>query len=324
MIGTTACMTAISIPFRSHVGVMLGILASTFVLLFLGGCAMAPVQDVRFFNTAFTEFSEASQPLFDDLAMAERRQGKEAAEAKARRNAFQGNCAGISWMKVGFIDGFCVDDAYYFSEIGDPPATRRFREGIRVIGRYAEVLLVLAEGRNLDETSAQVQSLGGNIAALASMASGPAAGTAFAGALAALDPIIRDAAQQKNIEEMKRLVLAGSPHVKKLIGSLRDGAPEVFNTLIFQSVKGATDPESLANKVAAKGHLDRIAAYRAAVSNYVVLLDELEHTFDELVAAVQRPRNTASLALITDRSNRLAAHADAWRRVYSGLRAGGA
>lgn len=322
--GIRAHMKVILAPFQSRVSATLGVFAPALVLLLLAGCAMAPVQEVRFFNTAFADFSEASQPLFDDLAIAERRQGKEAAETKARRNSFQGNCAGIGWMKVGFIDGFCVDDASYFSEIGDPPATRRFRDGIRVIGRYAEVLLLLAEGRNLDETSAQIQSLGGNIAALASMASGPAAGTAFAGALAALDPIIRDAAQQKNVEEVKRLVLAGSSHVKKLIGSLRDGAPEVFNTLIFQSVKGATDPESLTNKVAAKGHLDRIAAYRAVVSNYVVLLAELDHTFDELVAAVQRPRSTVSLALVADRSNRLAAHADAWRRVYSALRVGGA
>lgn len=307
----------------SRLSTTLGVSASMFVLLLSAGCAMAPVQEVRFFNTAFTDFNEASQPLFDDLAIAERRQGKEVAEAKARRNSYQGDCAGIGWMKVGFIDGFCVDDAYYFSELGDPPATRRFREGIRVIGQYAEVLLTLAEGRNLDETSARIQSLGGNIAALVSMASGPGAGAAFTGALAALDPIIRDAAQQKNVEEMKRLVVAGSPHVKKLIGSLRDGAPEVFNTLIFQSVKGATDPESLTNKVVAKSHLDRIATYRAAVSNYVVLLTELDHTFDELVIAVQQPRNTVSLALVADRSNRLAAHADAWRRVYSSLRSGG-
>jgi hypothetical protein len=322
--GSRIHMTIISTPFHSRVSVTLGVSAFMFVLLLLAGCATAPVQQVRLFNTAFADFNGASQPLFDDLAIAERRQGKEVAEAKARRNSYQGDCAGIGWMTVGFIDGFCVDDAYYFSEIGDPPATRRFREGIGVIGQYAEVLLVLAEGRNLDETSAQVQSLGANIAALVSMSSGPGAGAAFTGALAALDPIIRDAAQQKNVEEVKRLVLAGSPHVKKLIGSLRDGAPEVFNTLIFQSVKGTTDPESLTNKVVAKSHLDRIAAYRAAVSNYVVLLAELDHTFDELVVAVQRPRNTVSLALVTDRSNRLAAHADAWRRVYSALRAGGA
>ena len=51
---------------------------------------------------------------------------------------------------------------------------------------------------------------------------------------------------------MKRLVLSGAPLLKKLIESLRAAAPEVFNTLIFQSVKGVTSPEALDNKTVAK------------------------------------------------------------------------
>jgi hypothetical protein len=107
-----------------------------------------------------------------------------------------------------------------------------------LIGDYSEVLLILAEGRNLDEASAQVQALGQNIAALISVASGPGAAAGLTGVLGALDPIIRDAAQRRNLDEMKRLVLSGAPLLKKLIETLRAAAPEVFNTLIFQSVKG--------------------------------------------------------------------------------------
>src|SRR5947209_1305875 len=111
--GIRAHLLVVLTSLLGRMSAMLGVAGPIFGLLLLGGCAMAPVQEVRFFNTAFSDFSEASQPLFDDLAIAERRQGKEVAEAKARRNSFQGNCAGIGWMKVGFIDGFCVDDAYY-------------------------------------------------------------------------------------------------------------------------------------------------------------------------------------------------------------------
>ncbi len=294
------------------------------MLLVIASCAVAPVQEVRFFNNAFITFNEASQPLFDDLAIAERRQGQTVAEANAKDNTFQGECAGIQWAKVGFIDGYCTTDAPYYSEIGDPPTTRRIRDGIRLIGRYSEVLLTLAEGRNLDETSAQIQNLGGNIAALIAMGAGPGGGAAFTGALAALDPIIRDAAQRKNVEEMNRLVLAGAPHVKRLVISLRDGAPAVFNTLIFQSVKGITSADALKSPVIAKNHLDRISNYRIVVSNYVVLLGQLQNTFDELVTAVQQPSNPASVAFVAEKSARLAAHADTWRRVYSTLRGAGA
>jgi hypothetical protein len=293
-------------------------------LTILTSCAVAPVQEVRLFNSAFITFNEASQPLFDDLAIAERRQGQNVAEANAKDSAFLGECSGILWAKVGFIDGYCTNDASYYSEIGDPPTTRRIRDGIRLIGRYSEVLLTLAEGRNLDETSAQIQNLGGNIAALIAMGAGPGGGAGFSGALAALDPIIRDAAQRKNIEEMNRLVLAGAPHVTKLVMSLRDGAPAVFNTLIFQSVKGVTSTDALKNPVIAKNHLDRISTYRIVVSNYVVLLGELQNTFDELVTAVRQPKNTASVAFVAEKSARLAVHADAWRRVYSTLRGSGA
>ena len=294
------------------------------MLSVIASCAVAPVQEVRLFNNAFITFHEASQPLFDDLAIAERRQGQTVAEANAKDNAFQGECAGILWAKVGFIDGYCTTDAPYYSEIVDPPTTRRIRDGIRLIGRYSEVLLTLAEGRNLDETSAQIQNLSGNIAALIAMGAGPGGGAAFTGALAALDPIIRDAAQRKNLEEMNRLVLAGAPHVTRLVTSLRDGAPAVFNTLIFQSVKGITSADALKSPVIAKNHLDRISNYRIVVSNYVVLLGQLQNTFDELVTAVRQPSNPASVAFVAEKSARLAAHADTWRRVYSTLRGAGA
>jgi len=300
------------------------VLAFSLALAILSSCAVAPIQEVRLFNSAFTTFSEASQPLFDDLAIAERRQGQTVAESKAKKNGYQGECAKIGWMNMGFIDGYCNDDAPYFSEIGDPPTTRRIRDGVRLIGRYSEVLLTLAEGRNLDETSAQIQNLGGNIAALIAMGAGPGGGAAFSGVLGALDPIIRDAAQRKNVEEMNRLVLTGAPHVTKLIASLRDGAPAVFDTLILQSVRGVTSAEALKSPVITKIHLDRISTYRVAVSNYVVLLGELKNTFEELVTAVQQPRNPATVAFIAERSARLAVHADAWRRVYSVLRGSGA
>jgi len=276
------------------------------------GCSVAPLEETRSFSKAFVAVDGASQPLLDDLALAERRQGRENAEIKAKKDTYQGACKGIIWAKVdatsGYIEGFCVDDAPYFSEIGDPPATQAFRYGIRLIGDYAQVLLVLAEGRNLDEASAQVQALGQNIAALASVASGPGAAAGLTGILGALDPIIREAAQRRNIDEMKRLVLSGAPLLKKLIESLRAAAPEIFNTLIFQSVKGVTSPEALDSKTVAKGHLDRIAAYRAAVANYIMLLKELEMTFDQLVMAFQQPRNAVSLATIAERSGRLSAN----------------
>lgn len=292
-------------------------------LICTGCTTVAPIDETRLFARAFNAVDGASQPLLDDLSVAERWQGKNNAETKAKRNTYKGDCAGILWAEPGFIEGFCLTDAPYFAEIGDPPATRVFRQGVRLLGEYAEVLLTLAEGRNLKDASAQVQTLGENIAALVNLVPGAGAiGVALSGALGALTPVIRDAAQAKNVEELKRLVLDGAPHVRKLIEGLRKGAPEFFNTLVYQSVKDATSPAALDNATVAKGHLVRISAYRIAVSNYVVLLNELEGAFDQLVKAFQQPRNTVSLASIAQRSAQLTAHAEAWRRIYSLLRIG--
>ena len=91
----------------------------------------------------------------------------------------------------------------------------------------------------------------------------------------------------------------------------------------YQSIKKVTSQEAADNEGVAKQYLDRIEAYRIAVSNYVVLLDDLEQAFEQLVVAFQTRRNAVSLASVAQRSAQLTAHADAWRRVYSILRAGG-
>ena len=183
-----------------------------------------------------------------------RNQGKE--------GIYEGACKGIFWAKVnatsGYIEGFCVDDAPYFSELGDPPATEALRLVIRLIGDYVELLLTLAEGRNLADTSGHIQAFAQNIFALTSLASGPGAAAGLTSVLGALEPIIRDAAQRKNIEEMKRLVLSGAPLLKKLIETLREATAEVFNTLIFNSVQGATSPEAMDDKRVAETFILRI------------------------------------------------------------------
>jgi hypothetical protein len=221
-------------------------------------------------SKAFAAVDGASQPLLDDLALAERRQGRENAEIKAKKDSYQGACKGILWAKVdatsGYIEGFCVDDAPYFAELGDPPATQAFRHGIRLIGDYSEVLLFLAEGRNLDETSAQVQALGQKIAALMSVASGPGAAAGLTSVLGALDPTIRDAAQRRNVDEMKRLVLSGAPLLKKLIQSLREAAPRSSTLSSSNPSKALQARRRWNNKTVAKVYLDRVTGYRTAVS----------------------------------------------------------
>ena len=104
------------------------------------GCTIAPttvgpIEEARLFLKAFAAVDEASRTLLNDFAIAERRQGRQNAEIKAKRGIYEGACKGIFWAKVnatsGYIEGFCVDDAPYFSGLGDPPATEALRLVIR-------------------------------------------------------------------------------------------------------------------------------------------------------------------------------------------------
>jgi hypothetical protein len=200
------------------------ILALVVVPLAAACAHQAPVAQVQLLSRAFTNVQTASQPLFDDLAAAECRQGQEVAVSRAHPDvdapavgdpthmikgptalsapparsdgmagkpaeaatqiSTQGDQEALEYRKckegsprwqaagpdtnpagLGFIRGFCLEDAPYFSNLGDPPATRAFRTGVVVLGKYSEVLLILAEGRNVDAAKVQIQSLGTSIAA---------------------------------------------------------------------------------------------------------------------------------------------------------------
>jgi hypothetical protein len=121
--------------------------------LLCAGCAtVGPVDEARLFSRACNAVDGASQPLLDDLAVAERRQGQDNAATKAKKALYMNDCAEIIWAEPGFIEGFCLDDASYFAEIGDPLAALAFRYGIRLAGEYAEVLLSLCGLRRWPQT----------------------------------------------------------------------------------------------------------------------------------------------------------------------------
>jgi len=154
------------------------------ISLALASCASAqPVDQVRYFSQAFGTVNTVGQPLLDDLAIAERRQGREVATRRANgKSLAPGGCPAdeVPWQKVtgdasGFINGFCLPDAPYFADLGDPPATQQLRGGLSVIERYAEVQSILTEGRNVDAAIGQVDALGSKSPACSASSRAPPA-----------------------------------------------------------------------------------------------------------------------------------------------------
>lgn len=290
-------------------------------LLCLSGCATtpAPVEQIKFFSQAFTAVNTVGQPLLDDLAIAERAVRKEAAGNRARKAASGEPCSSkdATWAessdpKVGFIDGFCLEDATYFANLGDPLATAQLRGGLRVIERYAEVLTTLAEGRNLEQALGQVDALGQEVSGLLALTG---ASVVLAPALTALRPLLANVAKQANAEEARRLIIEGTPMVAQLLAALRTAVPDMFKVLIARQRRAMRDPGT------APAAVKSVDARRVAVSDYVVLLDRLQLAWDATAAAARNPGGSR-LADLVARAAEIRADAEAVRKTLSALRSG--
>lgn len=342
------------------------------------GCAtQAPVEQVQLFSRAFANLQAANQPLFDDLAVAERRQGRDVAVSRAHpdvpgpalgdirvsgpaapsvrpQTGTDGKPAqavagaqtapgGLEYLKckeddpnwqavgpdrsptgLGFIRGFCLEDASYFSDLGDPPTTHAFRTGMAVLGKYSEVLVTLAEGRNIEEAKAQIQGLGSSVAAGLAMVPGAQAAAALvAPVLSALGPVIEAAAQANNSRELKRLVVEASPHFSRLVFALQASSREIFLTLIEAPVAQATPGNLTKNPQLGQALVTQIEGYRKVVSDYAVLLAELEEAHKDLVEALKQDApQRLTLGAVAERAQRLNVQADSLRRAYVILRRG--
>src|SRR5262245_25457529 len=96
---------------------------SALVAVACAGCASnTPVAEVQRVANAFGTLNAASAPLFDDLAVAEREQGRNAADHRARQRSAgdstldMGPCPEAVEVRVGNVtvqDSFCVADSYY-------------------------------------------------------------------------------------------------------------------------------------------------------------------------------------------------------------------
>lgn len=299
----------------------------------LGGCETAPLQETKQFQQAFVAVDGVSEPVLDDAAIAERAQGQEIANASAKRItankpplASHADCT-PGWKAIdrttGFVTGFCLPDAGFYAKIGDPPQTRAFRKALALIGQFAGALTALADGTSAAAATAQVQQLAQNAGALAGTVSaatgvGAAIGPAVTGLAKALSPLIGQLAGAASAEQERQVILDARAKVGDLIVALRNAAPALFATLT-QSIQSQLELEDhpQASEVA------RIEGYRVMLANYVVLLDQLNDAWNQLVAAAKQPSNPVALASLAQSSAQIAADAAAVRQSLAALRQGG-
>lgn len=294
----------------------LWLLGGAFILV---GCAATPpLEAVRAFSNASNAFDAASQPLLDQVANAERASVRKLIEdpPEDTKNVLPVPLPGGGERRL-LLD-LPTDQVRGLATVGDPPATAAYRKGVAAIKHYAAVLVLLAEGENIDAARAELGLLAANIAGVAALGpTGNVAQVVVVPALDALKPLIDGAANAQNTAELRRLVVEFAPLIKELNAKLRSGAEPMFHMLLARDreiiVVGDGDP------VAA---LARIDGYRVALANWLVLLDLIDQATDQLVAAVTAPRNTAVLANLAELSARISTYAEGARRALAVIRAG--
>lgn len=284
------------------------------VLLFiLAGCATtAPVSHVRAVASASEAFNAASQPLLDEVAVAERERAwmlikNPSADAK--------QVLDVTGLPGGgnrkLLLDLPVDQVLALSTISDPPATAAFRKAVSAIRCYATVLVLLAEGQNIEAARAELAMLATNLVGVLG-----AAPTLVGPALSALQPLIDGAARAHNAAEFRRLVIEAAPKVKALNAALRSGAEPLFHTIVSGQRTIIIEGGDAAAPV------ERIDAYRVAFANWLILLELVDQANDQLVNTVMNPSNTATLASLADLSARITTYADGARRALVLVRAG--
>lgn len=261
------------------------------IALQCAGCATAPIEETKAFSSAVTAVRSAGDLLLDELNVAERNQRLKVIRSNPRAQY-----------------NFATADAYYYASIAEAPDTAIFRSSLQIIQDYADLLLSLVEGRNIDVARGQLETIATKIAELARFPGVPAA-------FGQLSPLIDQALLAQSRAEARQLVIQGAPAIVGVIESLEDAAPVMFRVLIYDL---RTEPQTGTQRNA------KIEGYRTAVANYVVLLDRLRATFERLAGAYEQPSNVVTLAALADAAGQLNADVKAVRQALVTLRRGGA
>lgn len=269
-----------------------------FATLMAGCVSPLPVEELRHYDSAFTEAQTAANALFDDLAVAERRFD----ENLSGGDEPGGVTTASERERLGY------DPQYYAGEgliagTEDPPRTAQLRRAMSVVAQYNDILLMLAEGRTIDDIQAQTATLKANADALLPLAG--VQGGAIAGVVGTtLSKVLEGVETIRSRKVFQDAFLAGHGDVEDIISGLKGAAPEMYAILIDQYEGQIDDAEfdfgedSAAYKSIRADAVGRINAYRQAVQSYERMFAHVESSFAEVRQIMESPQTVTSTTLI--------------------------
>jgi hypothetical protein len=277
-----------------------------------GGCTNVPTAELKVFREGVVAANTAATPILDELSASERKL-KQAVVAR------QKGAATLVWQ-----------DAAYFADVGDAPATTIFRRGHNVLDRFSDVLYGVATGANAKGDIDGVESLAVESAGLLSELSAlvPALGGAEVAAKAAFEvarPGLTVIATELSRREAKRVIQVAVENqiVSKLTTALITATPLMFNVLIRDAERATQDIDASDDviRISRTTYAGRAAKLRIVLSNYVILLQRVDAAWNEAAKAAISG-STVSVAVLTERVTELRVAVVATRRAYADLHAG--
>jgi hypothetical protein len=265
------------------------LIAAVFVLILgMVSCGPSiPRDQVQRTNAAYEAVAARSEPVLAELSIAERRTFvRILANGGAPRDG-----------DIVIPITFDPKSAASFSTIDDPQLTASLRRALCIVGDYFKLLAVLAEGRNIDEAKAQMNTLAGSVRDIITVATG-GAGLPIVDIASKLSPLVDEWAKARNADELRRLVLKGEPIVRSLIDRLQNASTTMYEILIREPMR-ASRTTLADNEVARHTVYVQMLGSLTSLADYVILLDKLRETLSVLAAAERSPNSSLALSSLS-------------------------
>jgi len=206
--------------------------------------------------------------------------------------------------------GFNPDDAALYATLDTyAPATGRFHAALTILKDYAALIKSLVEGQAATAQANAIKTTVDNISTLGAVAPQIAAQvTAIDAVVGAFTPVVAKALTIRTQAQARDLVAQGAKPVRETITALRNATPAMFVLLMA------------AGNAQSSGSAPDRGKARVALSNYVVLLDRLQETFDKLNDAFQHRSNSISAVALAQSTGELAADVKIVQQAFASLK----
>lgn len=272
------------------------LISTVLLTLLVGGCvSSAGVGEFRVYTEAINTLVTVSEPMADQLRVAERERGLKLIDEDG--GVVAGVTAGAPIDGTGIAPEFHPEHAAYFAESGDTPLAGAIRASAAALKRYSDALLIYANGEALDAARADLSAVSGDVSLGMAALGGGGGSTVFAVA----DEAVSAAGAFGSRAAFQSLLREQGGALDDLLGAMIDNSPAVYRELV------AADNAKLEDIAVSKGDgaeiVSRMKTKRSLVAEWVLLTQSARALLADALAAIDRPatisENLATIAALS-------------------------